>query len=138
MFFSTETGNVTWNQTSGTHGFQPSLKDSCVTVYEPGLYGVFCQLTFKFDSGSTDTAVISAWIRGKADGNMTFLQRRSIDRPYLDEETHRTLIVSNLNVFPYVQHAGDSICVTPSPAKAMYVSSIDNTLTLVRLSGLIS
>lgn len=104
----------------------------CVEVNETGLYGIFSQISFRFEKKSkehTGGHGIMRIINGPSNGNET-LTKRVIFVP--TERDEAIIEPSNLAAFPQL-NAFDKICVMVDPVSHIYKSILDNQLTLVKL-----
>ena len=117
------------NSQDYNYKIEPSLNDSCVIVWEKGMYSVFSQITFKFKKESHNTAARHAIIR-KVSNSPRMVQQKPI---YVAENrTQDVTETSTLIAFPMVEE-GDKICVIVAPLNQVYVSPVDNMLTLFKM-----
>lgn len=129
----TEKKELRWTVADDTprSAINASTTDPCVIVPSAGLYSVFSQITFSFDFDTHfNRAGHSIHKIRHSDNRSEFVQMKAVHAP-----RNRTEIVheaSNLISFPLAE-AGDKICVNASPVEVVYISPIDNMLTLFKL-----
>jgi len=125
-----------WKQSSDTRGskIRVSLSNNnCVTVPEDGLYQIISQITFGFDGNTKrNVAAQSITVKRRDTGLTELIQKKVVPVPFRDPNLHpseKVVVSSNLLTFARAR-VGDEICVNVHPVELVYVSEVENALTV--------
>lgn len=115
----------------------PSITEPCLTIPDDGKYLVISRFTFLIPPGEKET-ILTHQLELKAENEAGEITRRVFKRQYVSIVEQQLKASTELRkssnfIQSFELHAGNEVCTKVSNPELLYISSIDNDVTIIKV-----